>query len=228
MHPKSKALATYLATFVTTNKLNRIETILTARTRYFTVVLEDIYQPHNISAVLRSAECLGVQDIHIIEQHNKYQLNRDIALGANKWLTLKRYRKPNTNNTLECLNTLKAQGYQIAAATLNPNSIPIDKLSLHKKTALCFGSEELGLTQTAHEIADVSSKIPMYGFTQSFNISVSAAICMYTLITKLKNSEINWHLTTIEQLELKIAWLINSIPNGAKIAAYFNNQIQKN
>jgi len=217
-----------LSEFVTNERRRRIEATLANRTRFLTVVLEDIYQSHNISAALRSCECFGIQDVHIIEQNNQYKINPDVSLGSTKWLSLHRYNKPNTNNTVKCLKKLKSQGYQIAAATLHDNNISLQKFDLQQKTALCFGTEELGLSEIAHEYADVFIKIPMQGFTQSFNISVSAAIFLYALTGKLKNSTLDWQLTDEEKIALQIEWLTNSISNGKKIVEKFISTYDKN
>lgn len=222
-------LFTYLSRFVTAHKLTRIQQVIEQRTNYITVVLEDIFQSHNASAVIRSCECFGIQNIHIIENNYDYRINPDVALGATQWITINRYRESNIDNTANCIKNLKQQGYLIAATTLQPNSIPISELNLKQKIALCFGTEETGLSTAAHELADVNVKIPMYGFTQSFNISVSAALFLYELNKKLRNSAINWSLTPEEKLNIQIDWLTKSIPRGAQIkkqflAGYCNNE----
>src|SRR5450631_2457688 len=112
--PKSteEQLYEYLAQFITENKRSKIEEIVQWRTRYLTVVLEDIYQPHNASAVLRTCECFGIQDVHIIENRNKYTVNPDVVMGSTKWMNLHKY-SGKTNNTPDALNALKEQGYRI-------------------------------------------------------------------------------------------------------------------
>ncbi len=212
----SQRLIKHLSQFVSLNRQKRMDDVLQNRTRFLSVILEDIYQPHNASAVLRSCECLGVQDIHIIEKANRYRVNPDIALGAAQWLTLYHHE-----NIKSCFNELKNQGYQIAAMTLSDDSLNIDELDLSQKTAICFGTEENGLSDSAIIFSDVKVKIPMVGFTQSFNISVSAAISLYTLTQKLHRSNLNWQLTEEEKTALKINWLIKSTPGGDKIKEKF-------
>jgi len=217
-------LITYLSQFVTEHKLHRIEEVLAQRTNHITVVLEDIFQPHNTSAVIRSCECFGVQNIHIIENLYNYRVNPDVALGATQWVNLNRYSNPDIDNTEACLQQLKEQGYLIAATTLQSDSIPIDELKLDQKVALCFGTEEKGLSQKAHELADVNVKIPMYGFTQSFNISVSAALFLYELNKKLRSSDIYYTLSEDEKLDIQIDWLTRIIPRGDRIKNQFLNE----
>lgn len=202
----------YLKQFVTSQRWEKIEQTLEYRTRHLTVVLEDLYQTHNASAVLRSCEIFGIQDVHVIENENEFCLNPDIALGASKWLDVIQYNKLE-NNTANCLESLKNQNYRIIAASPYENNYLLDELPLDNKTALIFGTELRGLSNIVMDMADGFVKIPMYGFTQSFNISVSAAICLYNLTSKLHKSEINWKLNDNEKTDLALQWLKNSIKN---------------
>ncbi len=207
-------LITYLSQFITPQKQKRVQEVLAQRTRYLTVVLEDIFQPHNASAVLRSCECFGLQDVHIIEQRNPFRPNRDIALGAPKWLTMHQYRPEEGQNTQTCLASLRAQGYRIAATTLRPDSVPIHDLDLNQPIALCFGTEEKGLSDTAHDMADLFVQIPMYGFTQSFNISVTAALFLYDLTNRLRESTAAWQLSPTEKQAITLNWYGRIIDHG--------------
>jgi tRNA (guanosine-2'-O-)-methyltransferase len=208
---KKQVLYQYLSGFLTENKVRKFEEIVQKRTRYLTVVLEDLYQPHNASAVLRSCDCLGVQDVHIIENQNIYELNPDIALGSSKWLTIHNHRGKE-NNTPDALKLLKERGYRIVATTPHKNDVTLEDLSIEKgPVALVFGTEMRGLTENALDLADEFVKIPMYGFTESFNISVSAGISLFYLTEKIRNSGLNWQLNEAEKLDLKLAWARNVI-----------------
>lgn len=176
-----------------------------------TIALEDLYQPHNASAVLRSCDIFGIQDIHIIENKNAYTVNKDIALGAPKWLNLHKYRHAE-NNSLDCILKLKEKGYRIIATTPHEKECDLECLSIDKPFALFFGTELTGISDIVREHADEFLKIPMYGFTESFNISVSAALCLHSLKEKLHRSDITWHLNDTEKEELMLRWLRNSIP----------------
>ena len=219
----NKALYEYLSGFITENRLGKFQENIQYRTRYITIVLEDIFQPHNASAVLRSADCLGIQDIHIIENENKYHVNPDVALGSSKWLTLIQYNKKN-NNTQECILKLKKQGYKIIATSSHENDYNIDELLLDNKIALFFGTELHGLSPEVINNADSFVKIPMHGFTESFNISVSAAICMYSLTSRLRDSQIKWQLTETEKNDILVEWLKNSIKSSELIEADFKKK----
>ncbi len=196
----------FFAQFIMEERLKRLNDVIVNRTRHFTVVLEDIYQSQNASAVLRTCDCFGVQDVHIIENKNKYKLNPDVELGSAKWLNLHKYNW-NENNTLECIDTLKKKGYRIVATTPHYQSIPLEELKIDTKVALMFGTEIEGLSDIALKNADEFVKIPMVGFTESLNISVSAAICMHHINLKLRQSDVNWKMSDEEMLEIKLDWL---------------------
>ena len=202
---KKQQLYSFLSGFISENKKNKFEEIILQRTRHLTVVLEDIFQPHNASAVLRSCDCFGIQDVHIIENNNKYEINPDVALGSSKWLSLYKYHAVE-NNTLDCLQHLKDSGYRIIATTPHKKDHTPEGLPLDEKIALVFGTELEGLTPKALEMADGFVKIPMYGFTESLNISVSAALLVRSITERLHNSEIPWQLSETESLDIRISW----------------------
>ena len=165
--------------YVTPERLHKIEQYAQQRSRYITVVLEDVYQGHNISAVLRSCDCFGIQDVHVITERHAYAVREEIAKGASQWLSMHHYNQKNVNNTAICFDTLREQGYTVVATTPHENDMLIDALPLDKKVALVFGTEQQGLSAYAMNHADAYVKIPMYGFTESFNISVCAGIALY-------------------------------------------------
>jgi tRNA (guanosine-2'-O-)-methyltransferase len=216
-------LIDYLFDFITPERKNRFEEIIQFRTRFLTVVLEDIFQSHNISAVLRSCDCFGVQDVHIIENKNQFQINPDIALGASKWLTIHQHNK-DKNNTLSCIKTLKEKGYRIISTSPHKNDVNIEELAIAEKTALLFGTELNGISETASKHADGFVKIPMVGFTESFNISVSVAICLFNLTEKIRKSNVDWKLTGNERSEIMLEWLRNTIQAVDAIERKFINK----
>lgn len=216
-----RELTSHLGQFVTPHKRQRIAEVLAQRTRYLTVVLENIYQPHNASAVLRTCECFGVQDVHAIELDNPFSPSKSIVRGATQWLTIQRYARAEGQDTAVCLAHLRAQGYRIAATTLRPGSIPIHALDLDQPVALCFGTEETGLSDAAHDLADLFVQIPMQGFTQSFNISVTAALCLYDLTTRLRPSALPWQLTAAEKADLTLTWYLRLVRSSDVLAREF-------
>jgi tRNA (guanosine-2'-O-)-methyltransferase len=216
----------YLTGFISENKTDRFNRIIGDRTRYLTIVMEDIFQPHNTSAVLRSCDCFGIQDVHIIENFNKYEVNPAVALGASKWIDIYKYNKLE-NNSADCFEKLKAQGYRIIAATPHKEGFTPESLPLENKIALIFGTEYEGLSETAINMADGFVGIPMYGFTESFNISVSAALLLRALIERLHHSTIVWQLAEEEKLDVRIQWAKNAIKRADLIEKDFLKKINK-
>jgi tRNA (guanosine-2'-O-)-methyltransferase len=184
-------------------------------------VLEDIYQPHNASAVLRTCDCFGIQDVHIIENNNEYQVNPDVALGSAQWLNLYHYRDQQ-NNTTTAIRQLRKQGYRIIATTPHSNDTTLEKLDLSPgKCALCFGTELNGLSKKLLDLADECLQIPMFGFTESFNISVSAAIILHHLRLRLHDTGIAWQLSEKEKQQLRLEWLKTTINKSSLLIDEF-------
>jgi len=214
-------LIDFLKQFVTDNRHELFDQVLENRTKYITIALEDIYQSQNASAVLRTSDCFGLQDIHIIENRNMYDVNPDVALGSSKWLNLIKYNHTE-NNTLEAINSLREKGYRIVATTPHNDDVNLEDFDLNKgKVALFFGTELNGLSDLMIENADEYLKIPMVGFTESFNISVSAAIILHHLTSKLRRSDINWQLPSAEKEELMIDWLKKTIKMSSMLVEEF-------
>lgn len=212
-----------LSKYLTQNRWLLFQKVIANRTKYITVVLEDIYQSQNASAVLRTCDCFGIQNVHVIENRNEFDVNPKVALGASKWLNIKHYNS-NDNNTLEALNALKEKDYRIVATTPHENDVSLENFNFEKgKFALVFGTELNGISDIVKQNADEFLKIPMFGFTESFNISVSAAIILHHLTLKLRNSKVDWQLSEAEQNKLIISWLKKSIKGGESIVNNFLN-----
>lgn len=217
-------LTEYLMGFVTEERKKRFSDIIKNRTRHISVVLEDIFQSHNASAVLRSCDLTGVQDVHIIENRNEYDVNPEVALGSSKWLNLNKYNSEK-NNTLEAYSTLRDQGYKIVATTPHKDSKNLDTLNIDEKTALVFGTELTGLSDIAIDNADEYLRIPMYGFTESYNISVSAALCIFTLTQRMRKDGINWKLSETETSDILLDWVRNSLSKYESLEQHFINNL---
>lgn len=204
-------------------RLHTFMSVLHNRTRYVTVVLEDIFQSHNASAVLRSCDCFGLHDVHVVENRNTFSPNSEIDMGASKWLNVIKHK-----NITTTIQNLKQQGYRIVATTPHANALSISELDLEKgPVALLFGSEKPGLSTTAFNLADEFVKIEMFGFTESFNISVSAALCMFDIVKRLHNSRINWQLNPAEQEAVLATWMRKSVNDADKIIEYCEKIGQK-
>jgi tRNA (guanosine-2'-O-)-methyltransferase len=204
-NPSNDKLLAYLLSFMSENKNELFEQIIAERTKHVTVVLEDIFQPQNASAVLRTCDVFGIQDVHVIENENEYNVNPRVVHGASKWINLHKYNEIE-NNTLDCINQLKEKGYKVYGTTPHTNDCLIQDIPLEEPVALMFGTEMTGLSDIAMENVDGFVKIPMYGFTESLNISVSASICLYELSKRLKSSDIDWKLTDEEKVSQLTVW----------------------
>ncbi len=201
-------LAEHLCQFITPSRREKLEQILQERTKYIVPVLEDLNQPHNMSAAIRSIECFGLQDVYVVEQQNRFAPNLGVSKGSSNWVSMKRYANPGHNNTEDCFSDLRAQGYRIFVTSPHVHDIPLAKVPLDKKIALVFGSEERGVSLYAQEHADGHVYIPMHGFTESFNVSVTIALCCYDLVHRVRSSsQINWRLSELEKSAIRLEWL---------------------
>lgn len=219
-------LLSYLEGFVTDKRKELFKTVLDQRTRHFALVLENIYQQHNSSAVVRSCDIFGVQDVHVIENTYSSKVSRHVARGSQKWLTFHRYKK-DTNNTADCFAKLKQDGYQIIATTPHNDSCYLHDFDISKKSAFVFGVEKEGVSDYVMENADGFLKIPMVGFTESLNISVAAAIILENLTTQLRQSNLNWKLIDEEKAALYVEWIQKSIKNVEKIKEHYLEEESK-
>lgn len=214
----------FLGEFVSEKRLEMLRYILSNRTRYITVVLEDVFQPQNASAVLRSCDCFGVQDVHIIENRNDFYVDQQVAMGASKWLSLHRYKGPG-NNTAEAIGELKAKGYRIIATSPHTYVTSINDFDVASgKFAMLFGTELTGLSPEALKLADEHVLIPTYGFTESLNISNSAAICLQQLSHRVRTAGIDFALTPNEFNIILHEWLRKSVRSWRLIEERFISQ----
>ena len=201
-------LLEHLESYLTDNRRGRFQKVLAQRTKHFTVATEDVYQLHNTSAVIRSCDVFGIQEVNIVEEVNSKRIDREIAMGAQKWVDLNRY-----HTTKSCIEDLRTQGYQIVATSPHAEDCDLIDFDITKKSCFFFGRETEGLSQQVIDGADCFLKIPMVGFTESLNISVSAAIILQHVTSKLRKSNINWRLTEAELIEKRFDWIKKTIKN---------------
>lgn len=210
-------LLKHLESLLTESRKQRFNHVLSQRTRHFTVATEDVYQLHNTSAVIRSCDVFGIQDVRIIEEQNTKRIDREIAMGAQKWVDLHRF-----NSVKSCINDLKKQGYRIVATTPHTNECLLHEFDVTKKSCFFFGREAEGLSDEVLNAADCFLKIPMSGFTESLNISVSAAIILQHVTTKLRQTDVQWQLSEDEQLVKKLDWIQKTLKSYDEILNRYN------
>ena len=212
-------LLEHLESYLTDHRQKRFAEVLAQRTKYFTVATEDVYQLHNTSAVIRSCDVFGIQEVNIVEEINTKRIDREIAMGAQKWVDLNRF-----NSVKDCIADLRTKGYQIVATTPHVDDCDLIDFDISKKSCFFFGRETEGLSQQVLDEADCYLKIPMFGFTESLNISVSAAIILQHVTSQLRNSNIPWQLTDEERIEKRFDWIRKTIKNYDAIVERFHSQ----
>ena len=202
----------YLEDFITENRKEKFLKVLEQRTNHFTIAIEDIFQLHNTSAVMRSCEVFGIQNLHVVEEKYGKSIDKEIAMGAQKWVDVNRY-----SSNLECVRSLKQKGYQIIATTPHENDCLLDDFDISKPSAIFFGTERDGLSEEIMAEADGFLKIPMAGFTESLNISVSAAIIIQNVMSRLRKTDLDWQLSEEEMISRRLDWTKNSIKDIKRI-----------
>ena len=215
-------LTGHLETFLTASRKEKFLKVLSERTKHFTVATEDVYQLHNTSAVIRTCDVFGIQEVNIVEERNSKRIDREIAMGAQKWVDLNRF-----HSVTDCINDLRAKEYQIIATTPHVGDCMLHEFDISKKTCFFFGREAEGLSEEVLDAADGFLQIPMVGFTESLNISVSAAIILQHVTTKLKQSNIPWQLTEEEQLYKRLDWAQKTLKSSDDIIKRFNEERKK-
>lgn len=222
----SPALLAYLQGFISDERKIRFEEVLSKRTRFLTCVLENILDAHNANAVIRTCECFGIQDVHVIEHESKFKAAKKVLQGAHKWLSIYKYKEP-FSKSLDCMRKLKSEGYRIVATSPHEGSISMHDLDLSTPIALVMGKENVGISDVVKAEADVFVKIPMQGFTESLNISVAAAILLQDLSSRIRLDEtINWRLKEEEKDEIRKEWTLKNIyRNELLIERFYQDQL---
>ena len=220
MKKLKKDLIKHLEKFITDERKILFEEKINSRTNHIAIILENIFQPHNTSASIRSADCFGIQEIHVIENNNTFKDNSEVSMGASKWVNITRHNKKQ-NNTEKTIKDLKEKGYKIIATTPHNADMSLYDIDIKDKIALIFGSEAKGCSSNALKLSDYRMSIPMYGFTESFNISVSVALCLQHITYKLRNAQIKWKLSKEEKEEIMLKWLRETIKASKEIEKKF-------
>lgn len=204
-----------LEDLLTPRRKERFDQVLNNRTEYMSVVLEDIYNPQNANAVIRSCDCFGIQNVQIIEDRNIHEERNETSKGAEKWLNINRFNSEQSNNRVDCIKHLKAEGYRVVSAMPHKSGVSLDEFDVTKgKFALVLGNELHGVSDEIAELSDEYINIPMFGFTESLNLSVAGAICMNHLRIKMENQLENWLIEGDDLLNLRLLWVVNSLGNG--------------
>jgi tRNA (guanosine-2'-O-)-methyltransferase len=209
----------FLEAKLSQRRRNLFKKVIEKRTNYFTVATQDVYQLHNTSAVIRSCDVFGVQNVHVVEEVNLKKIDREIAMGAQKWVDINRY-----TTTKDCIKSLREKGYRIIATSPHEGKA-LQEFDISSPAAIFFGTETEGLSPEVLEEADEAIQIPMVGFTESLNISVSAAIILQDLTARLRNSNLDWQFSEEEKLQKRLDWATKNIKNSAELIERFQTSL---
>lgn len=212
----SRGLTDYLAPHLTEARKSAIEVVLDQRTENVCVVLEGLVDYGNVAAVMRSVEAFGIQRVHTIDTANRYKRSKRTTQGADKWLDRHRWE-----STESCLTALVADGYRVVAADVVDNAIPLSEADLTDRCAVVFGNELEGLSDTARSLADETVKIPIVGFTESFNISVAVSVLMYEVVgQRRRRYGSNGDMTDEIRDRIRAVWYAKSVPNARAVVEH--------
>lgn len=197
-----------LKEFISPERFDKLASRLDFRTRYMLLGLEDIFYPHNASATIRSAEAFGIQEIHAVQSLCHFSPSRHIVRGTDQWVDIERWQ-----STPELVENLKSRGYRIVVTAPRKGGSTLENFDVAKgKFALFMGTEKTGISDWLMEQADDAIYIPMVGFAESLNISVSAAIITQELTSKIRKMDPSvWQISTQDRQELLLKWVKCSI-----------------
>jgi len=186
-------------TLISEQRKERLERTVNNRLSGLTIVAEGTHLRHNLSAIIRSAESFGVADVHLISSEK--QKMSGAAKGAEKWVDMNIY-----NNTEQCFETLRERGFKIFVADLQEDSFTPETLPITEPVAIVMGTELVGVSEQAKALADGSIMIPMYGLTQSLNVSVASACVLQRLSTRMREAGVG-EMSPEAKQELLANWL---------------------
>jgi tRNA (guanosine-2'-O-)-methyltransferase len=202
----------HLGPRLTPERMHKIWRVVAGRTCDVTPVLENIYDRGNTSAVLRSAEAMGFQCIHVIEPGERFKEANRVTAGADKWLDVARYK-----NTVTAVADLRDKGYSIFATHLDAKAKPLHECHLTGPIAIVLGNEKDGISPDMQELCDQSVILPMRGFVQSYNISVAAAIAFQTIQLARETAGLAGNLSAGEQRVLAAHYVLRTLDNPARL-----------
>ena len=203
----------YLTKFITDERREVLQRTVDSRTHYMRILTENMFHPQNASAIMRHCEAFGIQQIHTVEDRCKFDPSVNIVRGTQKWVDVEHH-----DTTAEALATLKADGYRIVATTPHRCSATPETFDVTKgKFALVFGTEHAGISDEVIAAADDFLMIPMCGMVESLNVSASAAILIYMLSERIRQTVDGWQLTEEQKLKLLTRWTMSSVRDYERI-----------
>ena len=197
--------------FISEERKQNIEEVLSNRTSFLTVVIEDLVDPHNVNAIFRTGECMGVQDFHVIDNEQYFHVGKGVSKGSTKWIDIHRHDQDDWRNTGRCITSLQEKGYQLVVTSPAAEAVSVEDIDLSKPIALVLGNERDGVSEEMKTKADQLISIPTFGFTESFNVSVAGAILIHGLVKRIHKEVPNWHLENERIAQFKYEWYKKSM-----------------
>ncbi|MEC8458852.1 MAG: RNA methyltransferase [Bacteroidota bacterium] len=195
------------------NKRQLFDTKIKTRTRHFSLAIEDMMKTQNASALLRTADAFGIQRIDIYDKNERFNVSTGISKGVEKWLDSNFFNSYNDGGIAEWVSRLKATGRKLYVTALDKNAVPLSQIDPTVSATICFGNEQEGASSEILSLADKTIYIPMKGFVESFNVSVSCGIVLHHLTLGMEEAGIPWGLDEEDALNTKINWALRTIPN---------------
>lgn len=198
----------------------RLATAAYARTRWVTVAFDSLAHSHNVNAVLRTCECLGIQDVHLVTGGVPLQAYRNISRGALEWLSVHEYA-----TLADQLNSLRAAGYRLVGTAPHQGSESVSVVDFEPAgaapIALLFGQEKYGMSDEALAAVELSVYVPMVGLTESLNVSVAAGMLLGSLLEKMDREGFDYRLNRHESDVLLLSWLKKSVKSADLILSRY-------
>jgi tRNA (guanosine-2'-O-)-methyltransferase len=192
--------------FLSDERKASVEHVLSHRTKHIRVAVEDLIDSHNVSAIIRTGECMGIQDFHVIDNEQNFHIGKGVSKGASKWIDIHRHNESDVDNSLEAIKNLKEAGYQLLVTSLASRATALNAVDISRPFVVVLGNETRGTSEIMKEHADQLISVPMYGFTESYNVSVSAGIILHQLTERIHKEVENWQLTEKEKIDYKFQW----------------------
>ncbi|MCK5879183.1 MAG: RNA methyltransferase [Holophagae bacterium] len=210
----------FLESLLSQQRIDNLHRVLNARLGDVAVVLDNLFDPHNMGAIVRTAEALGIQDIHVIEQDTPLDLSYKVTKYSDKWISIHIHK-----NAHACADSLRMEGFRIVVAQMMESAIPSHDLEIFadSKIAVVMGNEHAGTSKEMCRLADFQVIIPMFGFTESFNVSVATALLLGDFVSRKRTAILpeTGTLNDNRKAVLYDQWLQKAVKKSATLLSAF-------
>lgn len=197
-----EVICSTLEPMLTPERIARIDAVLDARLGSVTLAVEDTYDPHNAAATIRTSEALGMQELHVIEPGQRFSAVKGVTRGAHRWIELHRWPAADL-----AASALRARGFRVFATLPDARAVSIEEVDVSTPLAVIFGNEHEGVSQKAIDACDGTVTVPMFGFTESYNLSVTVGLAMGRLVARRRaHIEAHGDLDPDRRARLRARW----------------------